>query len=86
MTAFYRFGPGDWLLYKWDPISLRIPPVRKVVTVLTREEIEDARNEEDEVVYEVQDMLTGECIRAGDHQLEGPFNEMEVLAHVRNLE
>jgi hypothetical protein len=74
--VWYRFGPGDWV---WNTRT------RRVGTVITREKVADPRNEEYETVYEVEDMETAQIERFGDHELEGPLNEMEVLARVRSM-
>lgn len=73
---FYRFGPGDWV---WNTET------GGVGTILTRERVEDPEEGGSEIVYEVEDMMTGRVERFGEGELEGPLNEMEVLARVRNM-
>lgn len=73
---FYSLGPGDYVLFT---------RVNRVVCVVDHTRIFDPRNDGDgyEVIYSVEDLLTGKKNHAGGHELGEPLNEMEVLAWVR---
>lgn len=76
LDNYYRFGEGDWV---WNTKTDRPG------TVVGRMGVEDVLTHESDVVYDVEDMMTGECDKLSDQELEGPFNGMEVLARVRGM-